>query len=280
MSETGEKEILVQCPVCKNEKKIKVPDYIFKNKKVGNIKIQIYKGICCEHQFILFLNKKGEIKGYEKIDMKIDLSEVEESKSKEKIHLRDMLKTYGDYAVSTIIHSLLLDIPIIILRTKYEGSHASDFTSLFNKILPKSPDQKMLLVSNILELDYQKAKIEDALVINPTGIVINTPWKNMQLDFEINVINEALKIIDDSSQTYIIQNSIGHLFKEAEFIKTIIEKQDIIDDDLKKKIEMTFSDKIDNKKLELLKQILEYRYKSNVKRIKNRLLSKLDDGLW
>ncbi|MHA1857524.1 MAG: hypothetical protein ACTSYY_15890, partial [Promethearchaeota archaeon] len=150
----------------------------------------------------------------------------------------------------------------------------------FNKILPKSPDQKMLLVSNILELDYQKAKIEDALVINPTGIVINTPWKNMQLDFEINVINEALKIIDDSSQTYIIQNSIGHLFKEAEFIKTIIEKQDIIDDDLKKKIEMNFSDKIDNKKLELLKQILEYRYKSNVKRIKNRLLSKLDDGLW
>ncbi|MHA1919825.1 MAG: hypothetical protein ACTSWX_08780, partial [Promethearchaeota archaeon] len=115
---------------------------------------------------------------------------------------------------------------------------------------------------------------------NPTGIVINTPWKNMQLDFEINVINEALKIIDDSSQTYIIQNSIGHLFKEAEFIKTIIEKQDIIDDDLKKKIEMNFSDKIDNKKLELLKQILEYRYKSNVKRIKNRLLSKLDDGLW
>ena len=280
MSENGEKEIQIQCPVCQNQKKIKVPKYIFDNKKVGIIKIQIYKGICCEHQFILFLNKKGEIKGYENIDMKIDLSEVKESKSKDTIHLRDLLKTYGDYAVSCIIHSLLLNIPIIILRTKYEGSHASQFTSLFNEILPESSNKKMVLVSNILELDYQKAKIEDALVINPTGIVINTPWKDMQLDFENNIVNEALKIIDDSTQTYIILDAVSKLFKEAEFIKAIIDKGDIIEEDLKNKVAMNFLDNIDNKKLDLLKQILEHRYKSNVKRIKNRLLSKLDNGLW
>ena len=280
MSNDGEKEIQIQCPVCKKNKIIKVPKYIFDNKKVGNIKIQIYKGICCEHQFILFLNKKGEIRGYENIDMNIDLSEVEKSKSKDKIYLRDLLKTYGDFAVSCVVHSLLLNIPIIILRTKYEGSNASQFTSLFNKILPESSDKKMVLVSNILELDYQKARIEDALVINPTGIVINSPWKDIQLDFENNIVNDALKIIDDSSQTYVIQDAVSHLFKEAEFIKVIIEREDIIEDDLKKKLKLNFSRETDNKKLELLKQILEYRYKSNVKRIKNRLLSKLNNSLW
>jgi len=259
MSDNEEKDIQVQCPVCQKNQMIKVPNYIFDNKKVGNIKIQIYKGICCEHQFILFLNKKGDIRGYETIDMNIDLSEVEASRSKDKIYIRDMLKTYGDYAVSCVIHSLLLNIPIIILRTKYEGSRASEFTSLFNKLLPDSPNKKILLVSNILEMEYQKAKIEDALVINPTGIVINTPWKDMQLDFETNAVN---------------------LFKEAEFIKAIIDKGDIIEDDIKRKIAFNFSHELSNKQLDLLKQILEHRYKSNVKRIKNRLLSKLDNGLW
>ncbi len=90
MSDNGEKEIQVQCPLCQKDQNIKVPNYIFDNKKVGNIKIQIYKGICCEHQFIAFLNKKGEIKGYETIDMNIDLSEVEASRSKDKIYIRDM----------------------------------------------------------------------------------------------------------------------------------------------------------------------------------------------
>ncbi|MHA1474310.1 MAG: hypothetical protein ACTSQ5_03900 [Promethearchaeota archaeon] len=280
MSDNEEKDIQVQCPVCQKNQMIKVPNYIFDNKKVGNIKIQIYKGICCEHQFILFLNKKGDIRGYETIDMNIDLSEVEASRSKDKIYIRDMLKTYGDYAVSCVIHSLLLNIPIIILRTKYEGSRASEFTSLFNKLLPDSPNKKILLVSNILEMEYQKAKIEDALVINPTGIVINTPWKDMQLDFETKVVHKSLEIIDGSTQTYIIQDAVAGLFKEAEFIKAIIDKGDIIEDDIKRKIAFNFSHELSNKQLDLLKQILEHRYKSNVKRIKNRLLSKLDNGLW
>ena len=280
MSDNGEKDIQVQCPTCQKEKMIKVPNYIFDNKKVGNIKIQIYKGICCEHQFILFLNKKGEIRGYETIDMNIDLSVVEASRSKDKIYIRDMLKTYGDYAVSCVIHSLLLNIPIIILRTKYEGSRASEFTSLFNKLLPDSPNKKILLISNILEMEYQKAKIEDALVINPTGIVINTPWKDMQLDFETNVVHKSLEIIDNTTQTFIIQDAVSNLFKEAEFIKVIIDKGDIIEDDIKRKIAFNFSHELSNKQLDLLKQILEHRYKSNVKRIKNRLLSKLDNGLW
>jgi len=280
MSDNGEKDIQVQCPTCKKEKMIKVPNYIFDNKKVGNIKIQIYKGICCEHQFILFLNKKAEIRGYETIDMNIDLSEVEESRSKDKIYLRDLLKTYGNYAVSCVIHSILLNIPIIILRTKYEGSRASEFTSLFNKFLPNTPNKKMMIVSNILEMEYQKAKIEDVLVINPTGIIINTPWKDIQLNFENNIVNEALKIIDDSTQTYIIQEAVAVLFKDAEFIKAIIDKEEILEDDIKRKIAFNFSHELSNKQLDLLKQILEHRYKSNVKRIKNRLLSKLDNGLW
>jgi len=214
------------------------------------------------------------------IDMNIDLSEVEESRSKDKIYLRDLLKTYGDYAVSCVIHSILLNIPIIILRTKYERSRASEFTTLFNKILPNTHKKKMMIVSNILEMEYQKAKIENVLVINPTGIVINTPWKDIQMDFENNIVNEALKIIDDSTQTYVIQDGIAGLFKEAEFIKAIIDKGDIIEDDIKRKIAFNFSHELSNKQLDLLKQILEHRYKSNVKRIKNRLLSKLDDGLW
>ena len=280
MSDNGEKDIQVQCPTCQKEKMIKVPNYIFDNKKVGNIKIQIYKGICCEHQFILFLNKKAEIRGYETIDMNIDLSEVEESRSKDKIYLRDLLKTYGDYAVSCVIHSILLNIPIIILRTKYEGSRASEFTSLFNKFLPNTPNKKMMIVSNILEMEYQKAKIEDVLVINPTGIIINTPWKDIQLNFENNIVNETLKIIDDSTQTYVIQEAVAVLFKDAEFIKAIIDKEEILEDDIKRKIAFNFSHELSNKQLDLLKQILEHRYKSNVKRIKNRLLSKLDNGLW
>ncbi|MHA1561305.1 MAG: hypothetical protein ACTSPA_04200, partial [Promethearchaeota archaeon] len=94
------------------------------------------------------------------------------------------------------------------------------------------------------------------------------------------VVHKSLEIIDGSTQTYIIQDAVAGLFKEAEFIKAIIDKGDIIEDDIKRKIAFNFSHELSNKQLDLLKQILEHRYKSNVKRIKNRLLSKLDNGLW
>ncbi|MBD3342499.1 MAG: hypothetical protein GF353_25590, partial [Candidatus Lokiarchaeota archaeon] len=68
------KELVLTCPICQKEKAIQVPDSVFAQKKFGTIKIQVPIGaVCPDHQFIVFVDSKGIIRGYEKIDIQMSM---------------------------------------------------------------------------------------------------------------------------------------------------------------------------------------------------------------
>ncbi|MHA1611423.1 MAG: hypothetical protein ACTSYU_05160 [Promethearchaeota archaeon] len=281
MPDTEEKiSIIVECPTCQKTKEIGVPKYLFTNKKMGTLKVQIHTGICCEHNFIAFVAKNGKIRGYESIDMAINISKIEESSIQGKLFMRDILKKYGDYALTTCLHSVLLNVPICFLRKKTEKSKTAEISNLFNEVIPEGFNQNLMQISTIWDIDYRKAKIEGALVISPEGLIANAPWSETPLTFEKEILNRALEILDDSSQTLVVQQELKETFKHAQYIAELILEKEIFEADLVADFKEQFNKTPSEAYLKLLKQMVKYRFKGDTSRIKIRSFSKLKEGLW
>ncbi len=65
------KEILVICPTCKEKKKITIPKTVVKEAK-GVTTFSIPKQLVCKHHFQVFVDKNFSVRGYQKVDFKID----------------------------------------------------------------------------------------------------------------------------------------------------------------------------------------------------------------
>ncbi|MBN1217062.1 MAG: hypothetical protein JXA99_16700 [Candidatus Lokiarchaeota archaeon] len=64
------REFNISCPTCGIDKIVKIPTEIFSKKESGCVKIHVPAGIVCsDHQFVVFIDQKGIIRGYEKIDL-------------------------------------------------------------------------------------------------------------------------------------------------------------------------------------------------------------------
>ena len=58
------KEILIQCPNCKNKKRLNIPGKIINESKQLTT-ISIPSGLNCEHSFQAFIDKNYKIRGYQ-----------------------------------------------------------------------------------------------------------------------------------------------------------------------------------------------------------------------
>ncbi|MHA2281913.1 MAG: hypothetical protein ACXAC5_13805 [Promethearchaeota archaeon] len=85
------KVLEIKCPTCGEIKNINVPESIFSQKKFGTIKIQVpLNAVCPDHQFIVFVDTKGTVRGYEKIDIHIaSLTREIEKETERRLNLRN-----------------------------------------------------------------------------------------------------------------------------------------------------------------------------------------------
>ena len=283
MGSDDSKTIQVACPVpeCGCTKEVSVPKYLMEKKIVGTLKIQIHRGVCCPHEFIVFIDRKGVIRGYENIDMSIDLAEYAGRTIGAKIYLRDLLNKFREYAIGSILHGIILKVPIVILRRSDEKSRSTEINTLLNEFLPEKQRIPMI-VSTIEEKDYKSAKIDDALVLSPDGLVANTPWSDIPLNYESDLMRKALDILDDEGQAIIIEQEIEYLFKKVEYVNEEIKKiVSIYEDDLKDLIKREFHEQnVSDYDIMLYKQVVKFRYKGPIEKIKIRSFSKLKEGLW
>ena len=257
----------IQCPTCQTIKDIEVPDGLFAGKKMGLIKIHIEKSICCDHQFIAFFSKSGKNCGYEKLDVAFELTEKDEI---QELTLRDLLKQYGDYIMTLMFHSIILDVPIIILHTKYEQVNKAPPMNMFvNEFLPDKY-QSSLMFTSVYDLEYHKNPRTDALVISAQNDVETTPWPTIVFDYEKDLIRKALDILDDKMQPLIVQEELNVLFKKAEYFNGLINKwAAIYEEDVRTELDKEFPDEIDDYIYQFLLQILERRFKADMSKIKN-----------
>ncbi|MFX0043805.1 MAG: hypothetical protein ACFE8L_12910 [Candidatus Hodarchaeota archaeon] len=230
------KEIEVVCPTCGETKSINIPESLFSQKKFGTIKIQVpVNAVCPKHQFIVFIDTKGTVRGYEKIDIGMIVAPVETEKEAAGIlTLRKLIQLFGIYGVFSLMHAKIFNYTSYIIKDKGFEPTIELLNLIANRILPEKYRGHNSIY--LLEVsDYSKIKLndKDALLIDSiTQKILQTPWKE-KLKFEEQIVKKALEIINEEEQLRLLQQRIAIFIKEAEKAKDILEEvNEIYEEDL------------------------------------------------
>jgi hypothetical protein len=262
------RNIEVTCPVCQMVKEIKIPNLIFDQKRFGTVKIQVPQGgVCSDHQFIVFIDTKGIIRGYEKIDLILKNLETTE-----KFGLQELIKLFGLYGLFSLLHAKIFDYNTLIICNTNLDIEPEIINRFGEELLPENY-RGTNNFNFSQQADYDKIKkVKDTLVIDNLQNILQTPW-NKKLKFEEEIIQDALNVFHEDEQLAIIKKEIEQFVKEVEFVKNIIEKKEIIEDDL---IEMISSEFLVSKgsryRIRLIKEFIERRISRKLaQRIKNKV---------
>jgi len=272
-------EIDVKCPICSIEKIIKLPQNLFHQKKFGNLKVQVPKGLVCDdHPFILFLNNKAKVQGYEKIDFQYEVPIEEEMKSideiKKELSLNDIIKKWGTYILYNILHGYIFSYPIFILKR----DDTPDLTDSLNELLSKFKPLNLKNAIPVFPIEFKsfddiELSEDKSLLIDPSGIIIQCPWSRRS-KFEEKVVKKVLDIIDIQGQNIIVKKEIEKFIIQAEKIIGILKSvKSIYDIDLIDKLSNELMQpKISNNHLIVLREFIARKYDSEiVKKIKNKV---------
>ena len=254
------KVLNVVCPTCEKSRNINIPEAVFSQKKFGTIKIQIpVNAVCPEHQFIVFVDTKGKIRGYEKIDILVSTISPEiERETAGRINLRNLIQIFGIYGIFSLIHAKIFNyVSYIIKDDKFEYSEEL-LNSIGDNILPETYRGSKTI--NIIEdPDINKIKVKDknALILDTSQHIFQTPWTH-KLKFEEQIIKRALEIIDEDEQLKLLQQDVSQLINEVHYAVSILDMVDqIYEDDLVEKVSKALSIKtISNYRLNLIKEFI------------------------
>ncbi len=259
------RELELICPVCHTFKKISVPDTIFNQSVYGTIKIQVPLGaVCPEHQFIAFVDTKGIVRGYERIDMLMKIPPSgEEVNEQSDFTLNRTIKKYGLYGVFCLIHAKIFNYPAYILKKEWDLDDSKQLNTFLDSYLPKKYLDFTYPIIFIDESEYGKIKLRKrkVLLIDFYQNIFSTPWVE-KLKFEEFIIRKAMEMIDHDEQLFIIKQEIMNFINEAEEIKNILEGTQAI---YKKDLINTLSEnlslpKINISRLNLILTFLDQRY--------------------
>ncbi|MFX1339420.1 MAG: hypothetical protein ACFFDK_12480 [Promethearchaeota archaeon] len=265
------KSIEIKCPICQAVNKIDVPEAILAQKKFGTIKIQIPMGVVCsEHQFIIFVDQEGIIRGYEKIDLEMQISTEESAKEKSGvIRLQDLIKIFGTIGLLSLIHSKVFGYPCFIIVDEELGI-SEDLLNLIGDKLLTDEYQGFKTIHFLQESDFG-GKLDqinigrDTFLMDTHQRIFQTPW-DASLKWEGKMVKKALEIIDKDEQFFILYYEISKFIKEANEAKNILEvTEEIREKDFKKKLILRANTpKISNLRFSLIKEFIERRFSPNL----------------
>lgn len=270
------KVLEVVCPTCGEMKNINIPEAIFSQKKFGTVKIQIpINAVCHEHQFIVFVDTKGKIRGYEKID--IHMSTISPEIEKEvsgAVNLRNLIQIFGIYGIFSLIHAKIFNYPSYIIKNNNLELNEELLNSTGDLILPDAyRGSKTIHLLEETDINKIKVKEKNALVMDTSQHIFQTPWPT-KLKFEELIIKRALGIIDEDEQLKLLQQDISKLINEVHYTVSILDDVDAIyDDELITKISKALSiKKISSYRLNLIKEFIRQNISRKiVSKIKNRV---------
>lgn len=275
MSETF-KVLEVSCPVCGETKNINIPEAIFSQKKFGTVKIQVpVNAVCPEHQFIVFVDTKGVVRGYEKIDIQMAIITPETDKEVERrLNLRKLIQLFGIYGIFSLIHAKIFNYPSYIIKNKNFEYSEEILNTVGDMILPESlSGSKTIYLLDGPSLNKLNIKDKDALIMDTQQHIFQTPWK-VKMKFEEGIVKRALEIIDEQEQLKLLQQDIGRLINEANHATYILQDiKEIYEDELIEQLSKNLKIKtINNYRLNLIKEYIRRSIsKTLASRIKNRV---------
>jgi hypothetical protein len=258
MSETF-KILEVVCPICGETKNINIPAGIFSQKKFGTIKIQVpVNAVCSKHQFIVFVDTKGIIRGYEKIDIQMGVTpEISEEEAR-RLNLRSLIQIFGIYGIFSLIHAKIFNYTTYIIKGKDFDYGEEILNSIGDTILPDNfRKSKSIHLLDTQVLHKLNIKDKDALIMDTQQHIFQTPW-NVKMKFEESIVKRALEIIDEQEQLKLLQQDIGRLINEAnQAIYLLQDVKTMYEDELIEQLSKDLKIKpISNYRLNLIKEFI------------------------
>jgi len=270
------KVLEITCPTCGEMKNINIPESIFSQKKFGTIKIQVpLTAVCSEHQFIVFVDTKGKVRGYEKIDIQIaSLTREIEKETERRLNLRNLIQVFGIYGIFSLLHAKIFNYPTYILKDEKFEFDEDTLNSIGDIVLPESyGGSKTIHLLETTDISQIKIKDKNALIMDTQQHIFQTPW-DTKLKFEESIVKRALDIIDEQEQLKLLKQDITRLINEAKFVISVLnDGNELYEDDLVKQLSKEFKiKKINNYRLNLIKEFIRRNIsKKLVLKIKSRV---------
>lgn len=270
------KVLEVTCPSCGAVKNINIPEAIFTQKKFGTVKIQVpINAVCPDHQFIVFVDTKGIIRGYEKIDIQmVTLAPEAEMEGERRLNLRTLIQIFGIYGVFSLIHTKVFNYPAYIIKDENFEFSEDTLNFVGDLILPDNlRGNKTIHLLEEPNISKIKVKEKNVLIMDTNQHIFQTPWSE-KLKFEEGIIKRALKIIDEQGQLKLLQQDIARLINEVNHSIAILEDiKEIYEDDLIEEISRKVkTKKISNYRLNLIKEYIKQNISEKIaSKIKNKV---------
>lgn len=270
------KVLEVKCPTCGIIKNINIPEAIFSQKKFGTIKVQVpINAVCPEHQFIVFVDTKGIVRGYEKIDLLMaSISPEAEREAEGRINLRNLIQMFGTYGMFSLIHAKLFNYPAYIIKDDTFEHSEEILNKVGDSILPERfKGNKTVYLLDESDISKIKIKNKESLIMDTHQHIFQTPWKE-KLKFEEQILKRALEIIDEQEQQKLLQQDISRFISEVNYVVSLLEVVDTIyEDELIEQLSKALKiKKISTNRLNLIKEFIRRNISAKiVSKIKSRV---------
>ncbi|MFW9972424.1 MAG: hypothetical protein ACFFDF_19725 [Candidatus Odinarchaeota archaeon] len=229
----------IACPSCGSEKRVTIPEKLFTEKKFGHVKIQVPQGaVCQDHVFVVLLDIKGRILGYQTVDLSVSSTDI--AKPKEEAPLEDeeilgimrFINMLGFRCLAGLIHAKLFNYsPYVIIKKDFE-MNMDEVNNLLDSIVPEIYKNNKVL-KPIEYNDYVfptatyfyalvKNQRKKAYLMNLHKHIIQMPWET-GLDLEKGFITSALKNEDPLEQIKYLTFFISKFLEDVDKTKIIVE---------------------------------------------------------
>ncbi|MFX1499309.1 MAG: hypothetical protein ACFFBH_17465 [Promethearchaeota archaeon] len=255
------REIQVTCPICSAVKNVEIPEKLFIQKRFNIIKIQIPRGgVCRKHNFIVFVDDKGIIRGYDQIDLLMK-STIQEEQVTKRFSLHHFIDMFGFYGMLCLVHAKIFNYPAYIIKDKNSEDFSNSINRIGENLLPETY-RGDFNIHFLEETDYNKIKLreQNAFLMDSEHRILHIPWQE-KLTFEEEIIKKAIDILDENEQITLIQQNISKLIREAEYVIRVLEKEnEVFEEDLMEKMarELMIS-KPNRYRISLIKEFIKQR---------------------
>lgn len=264
MSE-GKNQCEIKCPECGKESVITIPPEILATRKMGLMKINIDQGVCCEHQFIVFVSKNLKAAGYEKMDISMVVTPDEGPKY---LSLRQMVEKFGKDAVSHFIEALFMDNIIVFIQNPNNPIDTKFLNESFNLMLPDELKKSDLVITLPQSAISDKVS-EYALVFNPETQSCVYPWTRKSNRAELYLIDYTCEVLDENTHSIFVQELMKLIYQKADFTKTYLEsKEPTTDKNLQLEVQKIFGEWKFRQEWDIIKTILGYRLTADLSKIR------------
>lgn len=272
------------CPKCGIEKTVRIPIELFDGKGFSIIKIQVpIGGVCDSHNFMVLLNKKGVILGYETFDMMVskptepEKFEAEKEKIEaydeielEKSPLQNYIDKYGFNCIAGFLHSKLFDYPAYLICRDDIIVEIDDMNANFNYVVPN--EYRDSHVMEVIKYDREiypqpgyyyalaKDRYKHAFIMNPNRHVINTPWRT-DIEYEKVMIRNAVEWKESDKHFKKLSEFVERFVKDVEITASYLKDvKKIYEKDLIKKLNKQIDlSTINKSRLRLIREFISKR---------------------